>query len=197
MRKLAIPERLKPEFATVETIWHSGAETRRVDALILAWVKYEKQLRRLFCFLVFQHPEINEATLGDLISVIVQNRNLYPATFMKGIEGLGVQSVRQLLHGDYDRLQADIDRISKYRNKMVHGQISGARIHSPQLEKDVLLVVEWVGRLAEAAHNAFGYDGLERNTFRVAKRQAMIDTARYPFSSAEECKRWISRLQGA
>ena len=51
MRKLVIPEALKVEFATVETLWNSDVETRRVDALALSWIKYEKQLRRLFSFL--------------------------------------------------------------------------------------------------------------------------------------------------
>ncbi len=59
MRKLVIPAQLKEEFATVETVWHSTGKTRRVDALMLSWVKYEKELRRLFCFFVFQHPKID------------------------------------------------------------------------------------------------------------------------------------------
>ena len=44
MRKLRIPESLKEEFETVELIWQSNAKTRRVDALLLCWIKYEKQL---------------------------------------------------------------------------------------------------------------------------------------------------------
>jgi hypothetical protein len=59
MLKLNIPETLRVEFSTVQALWDSEAETRRVDALILSWTKYEKQLRRLFCFLVFQHPKID------------------------------------------------------------------------------------------------------------------------------------------
>ena len=47
-RMLILPPCMKVEFATLEAVWHSTAQTRRVDALVLAWVKYEKQLRRFF-----------------------------------------------------------------------------------------------------------------------------------------------------
>ena len=53
MRQLIIPGKLKEEFATVEALWNTTAETKRVDCLVLSWVKYEKQLRRLFSFLCF------------------------------------------------------------------------------------------------------------------------------------------------
>src|ERR1019366_4748399 len=56
MRKLVIPDALKDEFATVEVLWYSNAETKRVDSLALSWIKYEKQLRRLFTFFIYQHP---------------------------------------------------------------------------------------------------------------------------------------------
>ena len=61
MRALEIPPRLKKEFETLDRLWDCKAETRRVDALILSWVRFEKQLRRLFSFLVFQHPGFDGA----------------------------------------------------------------------------------------------------------------------------------------
>ncbi len=88
MRKLFIPEKLKVEFSTVELLWQSRAQTRRTDSLLLAWVKYEKQLRRLFCFLVFQHPSINEQTIDSAITALVDNRRLNPRTFMAAIKAL-------------------------------------------------------------------------------------------------------------
>lgn len=39
MLKLTIPDLLKEEFATVETLWHSTGKTRRVDALMLSSIK--------------------------------------------------------------------------------------------------------------------------------------------------------------
>src|SRR5256885_10178325 len=82
MRKLVIPEALKVEFATVETLWNSDAETRRVDALALSWIKYEKQLRRLFSFFVYQHAKITKDRLDAVIAAFAENHNLYPETFI-------------------------------------------------------------------------------------------------------------------
>lgn len=70
MRKLTIPARLSEEFSTVAALWNSSGTTRRVDALVLSWVKYEKQLRRLFCFLVFQHPNITDGKIDGIIAVL-------------------------------------------------------------------------------------------------------------------------------
>src|SRR5260370_42338688 len=132
MLKLAIPAQLQEEFATVETLWHSTGKTRRVDALMLSWVKYEKQLRRLFCFFVFQHPKITANQIDAVITVLAENRNLYPETFIAGIKALGVMSVPDLLGRSHGELWPQITRIKKYRNKLMHGQITGQNIKSPQ-----------------------------------------------------------------
>lgn len=194
MLKLLIPESLTQEFATVETLWQSTAETRRVDALMLSWVKYEKQLRRLFCFFVFQHPKISADKINAIIAVLAENRKLYPETFVAGIEALGVTSVPDLLGSRYPELWREISRIKKYRNKLMHGQITGQGINSPQLERDVLWIVEWVSCLATAAESTYGYDGMRRNTYRVAKGTSRIAVSEYPFQTALDFKTWLAGL---
>ncbi|SRR6266436_7734910 len=194
MLKLVIPARLKEEFATVETVWHSTGKTRRVDALMLSWVKYEKQLRRLFCFFVFQHPKIDADKIDQVIAVLAESRNLYPDTFIAGIEKLGVTSVPDLIGPRYAELSREIARIKKYRNKLIHGQITGQGIKSPQLERDVLWIVEWVGCLAIGAESTFHYDGLKRNTYRVARSASKIVVSKYPFTTPAELKTWLSGL---
>lgn len=191
MLKLVIPPALKQEFVTVEAIWTSGGETRRVDSLLLSWIKYEKQLRRLFCFLVFQHPSITEKTINSVISVMAQNNSLYPETFIRGIRALGVMSVPALVGQNHSQLSAEVARIKKYRNKLMHGQATGLSIQSAQLERDVKWMVRWIAELAAGADAAFGYDGLRRNTFRAAKASANIAVATYPFSSATTFGTWL------
>jgi hypothetical protein len=191
MLKLAIPPALKQEFATVEAIWASGAETRRVDSLLLSWIKYEKQLRRLFCFLVFQHPSVTEKTINSVISVMAQNNSLYPETFIRGIRALGVTAVPGLIGQNHSQLATEVARIKKYRNKLMHGQATGLAIQSAQLERDVKWIVQWITELAVGAEAAFGYDGLKRNTFRAAKASAKIAVATYPFSSASTFGAWL------
>ena len=194
MLKLTVPEPLREEFATVETLWHSRGNTRRVDALMLSWVKYEKQLRRLFCFLLFQHPEIGADKIDQVIAVLAENRRLYPETFIKGITALGVTSVPDLLGPRYATLSREIARIKTYRDKLMHGQITGQGIKSPQLERDVLWIVEWVACLATAAEIAFGYDGLKRNTYRLARSSSKIPVGKYPFTTPAALKDWLSEI---
>lgn len=194
MRNLEIPDALKVEFATVEAIWQTTCETRRVDALVLSWVKYEKQLRRLFSFFVFQHPNITADKLDEVIAAFVANRNLNPETFISGIKQLGVTPLPALMGAAYTKLWPGITRIKKYRNKIMHGQVTGQGIKSPQLEKDVILIVDWISAVALAANTAYGYDGLRRNTYVAAKKSAKVPVQNYPFTTPVELKVWLATL---
>ncbi len=190
MRKLNIPKKLVQEFATVEAVWCSQGPTRRVDAVMLSWIKYEKQLRRLFCFVVYQHPNITHATLKDVMSVMANNRNLNPTTFVDCIAALNVTPVKTLVGSKHALLAKELVRIKKYRNKLMHGQISGQNIRSAQLERDTLLIVEWMSSLADGGDKVFGYDGLRRNTFVHAKKASVV-AQNFPFHDAATFKAWL------
>lgn len=194
MRKLTILDALKDEFATVEALWQCDGTTRRVDALVISWVKYEKQLRRLFSFFIFQHPNITEATLDAVIAAFASNRNLYPETFVSGIKELGVKPIPKLLGDAHAGLWAEIKRIQVYRNKIMHGQHTGQGIKSAQLERDVMHIINWMSALAEASEAEFGYDGLRRGVYRLAKATAKVPVQNYPFGNAKELKTWLSSL---
>lgn len=195
MRKLEIPSALQEEFETVQIVWRSKARTRRVDALALSWIKYEKQLRRLFSFFVFQHPKISKAQLDAVISAFADNRNLYPETFIAGIKELGVTPIPDVMGDSYRRLWPEIRRIRRYRNKILHGQNTGENIQSATLERDVVLLVDWISSLANASLAAFGYDGLKRNTFSAAKAASLAAKKPYPFSTPSELKDWLGTLK--
>jgi hypothetical protein len=195
MRKLIIPVALREEFSTVDALWYCNGSTRRVDALVVSWVKYEKQLRRLFSFFVFQHPKITEKNLDDVISAFVANKNLNPETFISGIRGLGVTPIPKLLGDAHAGLWAEIKRIKAYRNKIMHGQQTGQGIRPTELERDVIHIINWISALANASDSAFGYDGLKRGAYRVAKSSANVPVQKYPFSNASELKDWLSKLK--
>jgi hypothetical protein len=195
MRKLEIPSALQEEFETVQILWTSEARTRRVDALALSWIKYEKQLRRLFSFFVFQHPKISKGQLDAVISVFADSRNLYPETFIAGIKELGVTPIQDLMGDSYRRLWPELKRIKRYRNKILHGQNTGENIKSTALERDVVLLVDWISSLANVSRAAFGYDGLKRNTFSAAKAASLTAKNPYPFSTPSELKDWLGTLK--
>ncbi len=87
----------------------------------------------MFCLLIFQHPNISEDQIEEIIIILAENRKLFPYTFVTGIEALEVGSVQDLLASRYQELSNEIERIRKYRNKLLHGQITGQGIRSPQL----------------------------------------------------------------
>ena len=195
MRKLNLISALQSEFATVEAVLKSGGSTRHVDALLLCWVKYEKQLRRLFSFLVFQHSNFTEQrTIDSVISELVKNRQLNPETFTKGIQQLTARSVSDLLGTKYNTLHPQINRIRCYRNKIMHGQISGDNITSRRIERDIFYLIDWIETLAVAVESEFGYDGIRRNTDRSAKSSPRIAVANYPFNDVLGFGSWLTRL---
>lgn len=196
MKPLTLPDYLLKEFATVQAVIGSDGSTRRVDALLLTWVKYEKQLRRLFCFLVFQHPSVNETNLEEMIAAISNNRYLYPETFQMGINQLNNGTIADLVGDRHEELAAELSRIKAYRNKLMHGQITGQKIQSRALEKDVRTLVDWIAALAEGASQRFGYDGIKRNTYREAKKSSEIEVNSYPFTNPTEFKEWLRTLLG-
>lgn len=192
MLMLEIPHALRTEFATINALWQSGAKTRRVDSLILSWVKYEKQLRRLFCFLVFQHPDISEHRVERVLSDLAENDRLFPRTFIRAIGELRTKTVAELIGEQHSTLNQHVQRIQNYRNKLVHGQVTGQKIDASALERDVRWIISWVESLAAGAQTAFGYDGLGRDTFKTAKATKPVLTD-FPFTP-ETFGEWLHEL---
>ena len=148
-----------------------------------------KAIKTAVLFLGVPAPRID-----PIIGILAKNPKLYPETFIDGINALGVESVSDLVATRYEQLWKEILRIKKYRNKLIHGQITGLGIKSIQLERDTLWIVEWVSCLAAGAENKFGYDGLRRNTYRQAKATSRIAVATYPFTIPSELKKWLAKL---
>jgi hypothetical protein len=195
MVKIIIAAPLREEFETVVKVLASKAATRGVDALVLSWVKYEKQLRRLFCFLIYQHLRSHHgAAIDQVIAVLAQNGNLYPHTFVAGINSLGLTSIEQLVGPRHGALAAEIERVRGYRNKLIHGQVSGQNISTRNLERDVAYLIEWIGLLAHGAEHEFGYNGLRRNTYSRAKNASDFVGAAWSFRTPAELAEWLPTL---
>src|SRR5450759_4280654 len=100
---LELSPRLEKEFQTVAAIWSTDASTRAVDVLLLSWVKFEKQLRRLFCYLVFQHDAIDRSNIEEVLEALIENKSLSPRVFIAGIEELQAPSVRDMIGPEYPK----------------------------------------------------------------------------------------------
>lgn len=160
--KIEIPKKLKVEFQTVELILDSNAQTKGLDALLLSWAKYEKQHRKLFEFLVYQSPAITCSNWKEFQLVWVGNKHLYPKHFRCAIKQLTNTRIKTLVGTRYVELQTSLDQIEKYRNKLLHGQLTGEGLGSSNLLQSTKDVIDWVSLLADGSETAFSYDGLDR-----------------------------------
>lgn len=188
---LQISARLKDEFATVATLWDTDARTRTVDCLILSWVKYEKQLRRLFTYLVCGHPAFTEDQVGDIIDAIVQHDRLYTRHFIKGLAELG-HPVPELVGNTHDQLQAKLSEIEKFRNKIFHGQVTGRSLGREALEKAVTTIIDWMEALATGAADKVGYDGLSSSA--ATRKGPQGHGHDLPFESPDDFREWFRAL---
>jgi len=191
--ELLLPPALQEEFATVAAVWSSGGKTKGVDALLLSWVKYEKQFRHLFCFLVYQHPSLRER-IDRIDAFLVSRTDLYPETFIHCINEMGPKSVPDLLSPHYDKLWPEVGRIKGLRRKLMHGLTTGEGTGTDELRADVCCLLKWIAELATGARAALGYDGLERNTAFRARNVSKVLIAKYPFSTFQDFEIWVSKL---
>lgn len=154
------------EFATVDLIIGSDAETRGVDAFALALIKAERQARRLFTHLVYQFPCFGVADICALRAALWGNRQVYFDGFERGFDALSPRGMREFLGDRYDVLRARIDEAIDHRNKLFHGQLTSAWLSRDDLLQYVTDIRTWCSALAIGSRTELGYDGFERDSFR-------------------------------
>jgi hypothetical protein len=195
MSELVVPKRLSSEFKTVASIWNLGASTSFLDALVLCWVKHEKQLRKLFSFILYRHPFVDSGNFRDIERTMAANKRLFPESFMREIEVVGGVAIPDLVGPRYDELFRKIAQIHTYRDKVMHGQVSATGIGPKKLQDDALVIIEWIDLLGAGAEAAFGYDGVVRDSFAEAKKQEIKTIGNCPFNSLESMKNWIAGIK--
>jgi hypothetical protein len=156
----------KAEFETVNLLEKSSAETRAVDSFALSLIKAERQIRKLFTYLVFQFPSFSASDVEAFRDVLGQNKRVYFDGFIKGIDTLYPKSVKDLIGADFDFLLAELNRAIDFRNKIFHGQLTNKFLSRDDLFALTATIRKWCERLATAAEIEFGYDGFERNSLR-------------------------------
>ena len=194
MNKVQLQQSYQLEFETVEIILQSEAVTKSLDAFILSWIKYEKQLRKLLCFLVYQHPIITKITLPQFDEVIVKNNKLFPDCTILAIEALSARSVASWVGSEHPQLSKSIDAISKHRNKLLHGHITGEGLEQADLLGQIGTIKNWICSLANGANAELQYDGLARNTFKQAKKLDRVNLEKFPFDSPEGLRVWVKKF---
>lgn len=112
------------EFATVDLVLASCAETRGVDGFALALIKAERQMRKLVTYLVFQSPAFTCNDIEELQAAL-RARKIFFGHFLEAWDELSPRSLRDLVGAEHDRLRHSLDEVRGLRNKIFHGQVTG------------------------------------------------------------------------
>jgi len=184
----------KHEFSTVDLLITSNFETRGVDAFILALIKVEKQMRRIFTFLIFQHSNFSETKHAlELRDVLSDNRDMYFENFINGIDKIYSKSVKSIYGENYNEDLEKIKEIVKDRNKIFHGQITSKKLSRKELLEKVEILKNWSKKVAEKFEAEIGYDGFARNSYQKAKKELNLISIN-DFSSVEKFKTLLEEI---
>jgi len=178
------------EFGVIDLIINSNFETRGVDAFSLAVIKSERQVRRLFTFLVFQNPIYNEKDSMSLRKALSNNTEVYFKGFIDGINLMLTHSIEELYGVNYQKDFKKISEIVGIRNKIFHGQVTQFFLSREGLISKTEEIKNWCNNLSNIMVNEIGYDGFERNSFHKSK--LIIDLKNFEnFDTIEKYKTFI------
>ena len=159
---------LAKEFRTIALLRQSNAETRGVDAFALSLIKTERQIRRLFTYLIFQYSCFNRNSVSSLRDCLANHNRIYFDCFVRGIDAVSPRTIKQLIGAEHDQLRKTVEDAIVVRNKIFHGQVTDQRLSRKDLFDLVDQLTLWCRLLSESAMTEFGYDGFARNSYRKA-----------------------------
>lgn len=156
----------KTEFKTVEILLKSDFETRAIDAFSISLIKVERQIRRIFTFLIYQSDSYKKGDGIRLRKILADNKKIYLKHFIKGIDTVYPKTVEQIYGNKYSQDLKMIEEITKDRNKIFHGQVTDKRLSRKDLIDRVKLMEKWCENMAQKFLIEIGYDGFGRNAYR-------------------------------
>lgn len=156
------------EFETVDILVKSHTKSGRTDAFIIAFTKMEKQVRRIFTYLVYQYPVFNLNHYRQIIDTVASKRYLYFRNFIQGFDAICPKSFESIVGAQpfSQLLTIDLPRIKSYRDKILHGQPTGKNLAAEDLVKEIDLMRNWCLLVATNMDAEIGFDGLQWNSFR-------------------------------
>lgn len=188
------PSSFIDEFKTVEILLNSPFPTGRTDAFVIAWVKSERQVRRIFSYLIYQFPVFEKKDVQPITQVITARNNLYFNNFIEGFNSLYSKTYRDIVGASYDGLKADLVRINKFRNKIFHGQPTGQSLDASQLCSETEKIQRWCFEIANKMQSEIGYDGFTRNSFRKSRKENMALSYKVQIASFDELKAFVKKM---
>ena len=187
------PNRIYNEFRTVEILVNSPYTTGRTDAFVIAWVKSERQVRRIFSYLIYQYPIFEKKDVPSIIQTIASNNNLYFNDFIDKFNRLYPKTYKDIIGSSYDLLKADLDGINSFRNKIFHGQPTGHSLTARQLCNEIEKIQRWCFEVAKKMQIEIGYDGFTRNSFRKSTNENFASDYKLQIKSVDELSAFLTK----
>ena len=179
------------EFDTVDLIVKSTSETRGVDAFALSVIKAERQLRKLFTYLVFQFPCFSSSDIGALRNTLVNNRHIYFSEIETCINALCSSTVEHMVGANYNHLRQRVEQAIECRNKIFHGQLTQRYLSREDLLDFVGDIRGWCDTLAEGAVLHVGYDGFARDSFRKLADHDLSTSFKVRFNTLDDYAQFL------
>ena len=179
------------EFATVDAVLATKANTCGVDAFALSVIKAERQIRKLFTHLVFQMPAFGPSDVQALRKALAENRDVYFEGFIAGWDALYPRPMSGLVGQEYQRLLARLRQATGHRNKIFHGQLTTSNLSSGDLLSFVGDIRSWCSGLADGATAEIGYDGFGRNSFHKSAVAGLSVRHKSQFASIADYEAFI------
>jgi hypothetical protein len=179
------------EFSTVERVLNSGAGTAGVDAFALSLIKSERQVRKLFTYLIYQSPAFGQKDKRQLRKSLAANTQVYFEGLVKGLNLLSPVSVQHLVGAEYARLWPRFTEFSDQRNKIFHGQITADGLSKSELLTNVSDIKTWCENLGAGASRELGCSGFVRNSFKKSSIPDLQKRLRVQIKSVGEYAAFI------
>ncbi|MFL9957690.1 MULTISPECIES: hypothetical protein [Paraburkholderia] len=180
------------EFAVVDVVTQSQFPTHSVDAFALSVIKMERQMRKLFTYLIYQSEAFGPQDIEPLKAVLGANHRAYFEGFERGINTLYRTSVEDMVGAEYVELRPVLDDAIDVRNKVFHGQLTARCLQQEDLGALSVAIRRWCFRLARGADAEIGYDGFGRNSFRKGPVE-ILDGFLAQVRTPEEYRTFIRR----
>ncbi|MGQ8869407.1 hypothetical protein [Myroides sp. TSA_177.3] len=180
------------EFSTVNLILNSQHNTRGIDAFILSHIKIEKQIRRIFTFLIYQHPVFTNKDIPQLRETLASNTKMYFENFIIGINQIYQKSIEEMYGDHYTEDLIEIRKIIRIRNKIYHGQITSSGLSRSSLIEKINFLKKWGIKFEEIFDNEIGYSGFSNSFKKSDKQLNLINLDK--FSNIENYKIFLSEI---
>lgn len=178
------------EFQTVELLVASNHPTKMVDAFSLSLIKAERQVRKIFTYLVFQNTNLTLANVNELRNKLTDSRRVYFKGFINGINSLSNHTLADLYGEHYEEDMQKLKIAISYRNKIFHGQLTNKKLSSKDLGVEIENIKRWCQRLSEVAYDEYGYCGFGRNSFQKSSLNLSAKIS-MPINNPEEYRKFI------